>query len=1052
MPETILDLTTRVQLEPLKAGLADAVRTVNSSAASIGSSFSNLASSTDGSMARIEAEIASLRGEFGSLSVTVTEAMSQVSKSIVVGSEEGGAALANLRRELGEVAASAELSASGAISAFGPLGAIFGVGLAASYAEKLKEVVLQIGRLSDLTGISVPRLTEFRAALEELGVPSENLPRLLVHLATQMSAVADGSKTAKESFDQLGVSTDGWSKKLPDALDVLLQMSDHLHKFKGNSDDAAAAAHVLGQRLGVELAGGLSVGSAAIKERMEKHKDLGAAMQKSIDDARRLQEAEAEASERIQEAALPLLGFLADFLNTSHLLWTALASDVAVIAATINAALYSIGTSLEGTLVVLGKVAVFDFSGARASMQSYANDIADAWHQVGQRITSENAAIQKAIEDVVRPPAHMPAGKESPGGTHEAKTSVSSVLAQWREEIQQKIEAEAAGDEEAKSLEIAFWQAKLETQKNGSALYLAVMRELTRAKRELAKEEYADMVARDRDLASLAASGSAERVRLEQKTLADISAVHAAGTREYEEQLKRVTVAMQQMDEQNVRDEVTAVGEQVEAAKRGSSERVDLLGAEIAKLQGIRQAALANAETAELTAQVRSTQAASEADRYRAESFRTYAMFVEKEISETQRKFIEAQRQMTEAAQKLKTESINQDVKQRITTVQEGPGGIKDTGAEFELQKQHITELAQLDLISKSQAIEMVRQIETTQHVADSEKLQAEREYIALQMQSLAAAGGDITKLQEEYNRVLKQIADEKRRFDLQMAQDDQKMWLQMEQNAQKASQIISNAFTSAFDKMLTTHTNFGKVMESFWNQMVLGFEKMGLQILAKLIQQIAMRVLAEAAGQSAQTAAAAGGAAARQQIDIIANLKSILSSAGKAAAKVYAEYAEVPPLAAAMAAAAFAITVAFGSMGSAEGGAGTIPKTMFILAHANEMIFPAPLAGGLRTLLQAPNQLTAAMGAMGNPSALLNRSFAGIHATPAFAGAGGPGGIGGPGGAGGPGGGGGSHVTNNHFEISLHAGGSGEELRAVLDDELVPRIQRAIRNGALDR
>jgi hypothetical protein len=377
---------------------------------------------------------------------------------------------------------------------------------------------------------------------------------------------------------------------------------------------------------------------------------------------------------------------------------------------------------------------------------------------------------------------------------------------------------------------------------------------------------------------------------------------------------------------------------------------------------------------------------------------------------------------MTEAAQKLKTESINQDVTQRITTVQEGPGGIKDTGAEFELQKQHITELARLDLVSQSQAIQMIRQIETAQHNADAEKLQSERDYIALQMQSLAAVGGDVAKLEEQYTRVLKQIADEKRKFDAEMAQDDQKMWNTMMQGAQRATQIISSSFTSAFDRMLTTHTSFGNVMKQFWNQMVLGFEKMGLQIVATEIQQIAMRVAAEIAGQTLTTAAATAGAAQRSGIGLLENLKSIESAAATAAANAYKWVMEDVPfpvnaaLAPAAAAAAFTGVMAFGSIASAAGGMEVLHDQV-AMVHKNEMILPANLSQGFRNIISG-------------------------NGTAGAAGAGGSKGVGSGGGG-----------TSNHVHIgsiTLHGGGSREEMRDVLDSELVPRIQKAMRRGAL--
>jgi hypothetical protein len=531
--------------------------------------------------------------------------------------------------------------------------------------------------------------------------------------------------------------------------------------------------------------------------------------------------------------------------------------------------------------------------------------------------------------------------------------------------------------------------------------------------------------------------------------------------------------AQQQADEQRVHDEITSVERQVDVAKNGSSERVDLFASELAKLQGERQAAIANAQTAQLTAQVRTTESARQADLFRAESFRSYAAFIEKQTEEIQRKFIEAQRQMTEAAQKLKTESINQDVTQRITTVQEGPGGIKDTGAEFELQKQHLTELAQLDLISKSQAIAMLRQIQAAQHSADSEKLQAERDYISLQMTSLAATGGDVTKMEEEYTRVLKQIAEEKRKYDTEMAQDDEKTWQIEAQNAQRAASVISSSFEHAFGTMLTQHTNLLNVMTKFWNDMVLGWARMGLQIVAQYVQSLAQVVLREILTQTQitavqttgmtareatqnlwqsflqalgiktvtqattteaqQTAAHAAGVTARQALDTganaatlaktLANNVAIVSSeAGAAGAAAFESVMVALPFpvnvatAPGVMAAAIAAVMSNVGLASAAGGMDVLHDSL-VNVHKNEMILPANLSQGFRNIISGS----------------------------------GTAGAGGANGSKGIGSGGGD--THNHVHIgsvSLNGGGSREELRDVLDNELVPRIQRAMRTGHL--
>lgn len=93
-----------------------------------------------------------------------------------------------------------------------------------------------------------------------------------------------------------------------------------------------------------------------------------------------------------------------------------------------------------------------------------------------------------------------------------------------------------------------------------------------------------------------------------------------------------------------------------------------------------------------------------------------------------------------------------------------------------------------------------------------------------------------------EYRKMLNDLAV----LDQRYAADRQRIDDRVAAQFQQSMNVISRSFTSAFDRMLTEHTRFGAVMADFWNQMVQGWARMGLQIVADYVQALARILLQE--------------------------------------------------------------------------------------------------------------------------------------------------------------------------------------------------------------
>jgi hypothetical protein len=94
-----------------------------------------------------------------------------------------------------------------------------------------------------------------------------------------------------------------------------------------------------------------------------------------------------------------------------------------------------------------------------------------------------------------------------------------------------------------------------------------------------------------------------------------------------------------------------------------------------------------------------------------------------------------------------------------------------------------------------------------------------------------------------EYRKALDEMIKLKLKFKLESDKIDDQLAAKFE----ATMKVVSTSFNSAFDKMLSEHIKFGKVLQTFWNEMVRGWGRMGLQIVADYTQHLAQIVVQHA-------------------------------------------------------------------------------------------------------------------------------------------------------------------------------------------------------------
>lgn len=115
------------------------------------------------------------------------------------------------------------------------------------------EAGVQLGHLSQQTGISVQNLSVLKYAAQQTGVNFEVLTRGFKKLAVTTYDADDGNKKAAKGFSQLGISVEQLRAKGDDMYGVLTMLADKFHAMPDGIAKSDAAAKIFGVRMGAEM-------------------------------------------------------------------------------------------------------------------------------------------------------------------------------------------------------------------------------------------------------------------------------------------------------------------------------------------------------------------------------------------------------------------------------------------------------------------------------------------------------------------------------------------------------------------------------------------------------------------------------------------------------------------------------------------------------------------------------------------------------------------------------------------------------------------------------
>jgi hypothetical protein len=858
--ETVLDLITRVNIEPLNAGMEQAASKVASSSGEMAANFAKLDAATTASIDGLKGSIDSLSGKLELMTEQVSAAMSKITSSIARGTAESGLELGELKSRFADVGREAEISATGIGNIYGGFGALLGLGAIGAFlgsiVDGLDKFAIRIHKFSEETAISTDRVQEFEAAMEILHVAPEQAELALLRLNRSLTLAAEGSQTQSQLFQRLGVDISAWKSGQLDLIGVLEQIQKVTSDNISVNERQGITMQVAG-RNAKDFALVLGITSEQFESLLNVVKEFGGVVSpQAIDSFVRMSQEMTllwtVVKTQLAEAFVSLL----PVIKFAIVAISEMAFYVKVLIEVLGGLFVSI-LEVGNALVGVVQIMVGDWEDGVARMKKSAHDFADNWRGAANDIVASNARASGLAQILFSDSVDKMLGdlsKLREGGSEDILSGITggSRVEEFKEQLEEmRSQADAFHGLQLED-ERQFWQNILDTQRLSAKDRAEVERELNNTLHKIAVEHYQEQIALDQEFIKTSIAGSEERKFAVQKERDDTVDAYGEGSKQAIEANMKVLENQVENDKIAAGDVQKSVEQQVESYKAGSQERINLMAAAIATIKTMQDNVVSGKTAGGGPTPEAPVGPTEQADaQLRVQIRQTESADIEKIITALQAKLAEEYRSETTEVQHeaLEQERIRMETSEKATQL-----AIGDAQRSSQEQVKEVERLAQYDVITFSQKIQMLRQISDAEHqkgtaavnaaIAEAQAEQslattdAEREAA---IKRIIALKEELAKLDQQYGQQAINISD-------QVAQRE-------EQNAERAASVISSSFQQAFGKLLTQHTNLLSVMTKFWDDMVVGWARMGLQIVAQYVQNLAQIVLREILTQTQITA-----------------------------------------------------------------------------------------------------------------------------------------------------------------------------------------------------
>lgn len=489
---------------------------------------------------------------------------------------------------------------------------------------------------------------------------------------------------------------------------------------------------------------------------------------------------------------------------------------------------------------------------------------------LGKGLENEESEYEKDVANQKIAAAHMAAQEQ---------------VQAFQEGLQKRKDALDAFHTMSKQAEVRYWDDIIATGKAKGESLKEVQRLRWEAQKQAQQQALADEVTRVEEDAALAKAGSQQRIAILDAEIRKMKSLHQDETAEYKRLLKECETAQEEFDRKTLRDEIEQTQEKVAETKAGSKERVEILDAEIQKLQSENKV---------------------DTEEYKR---------LLKQRTQADREYQNAVAALQKAAEK-EEQQVKAIGLQSAAQHEQALKGMAQTRLEFERQIGHISE---------AQYEERLRTEIKATYKAALDELEAKKALYRRGSVEYAKVEAEIVKLTDKYN------AD--------IEKSEQKSLLRRRQLFDQYFKHISGGFNSALNSWMqgteTASQAFGKMFQGILSQLV-NFVEQWIE------KRVEMWLMDELAGRQAQDSQV------RQHVQAdVAQIQADANLAAANAYVEWAAYPPIAEAMASLAYASvmkYAVAATAGAARFELGG--IVPQTGLALVHQGERILPASMSG----------------------------------------------------------------------------------------------------------
>lgn len=310
--DDILQIGVLVDTPALQAGMAAATSSVEAGTAAMGASFEATAATTSTSGGIIVEMSAVISGALDKMAASFMN-LPAVAEPAIVATE---GALSGLQEKLIQVAETAEVTTGGIGAGFGKLAGLLGagalVGVLGHMADELNRSVIELGHLSEKSGMSISTLAGLREASEEIGVEFGSIETGMIRLSRAQAMAVEGGKAQIAAFQRIGISVNELKGMTPEQL--FDAVSGAIQKT-GSSADAAASAIALLGRGGAALIPLFKTYGDTLSEVSRKQGEETGVTEDAYRNALVFQKAQANLGDEFRKIALEVMPLLTHALH-----------------------------------------------------------------------------------------------------------------------------------------------------------------------------------------------------------------------------------------------------------------------------------------------------------------------------------------------------------------------------------------------------------------------------------------------------------------------------------------------------------------------------------------------------------------------------------------------------------------------------------------------------------------------------------------------------------------------------------------------------------------